>query len=273
MIAAVLQIVLCLPGFLPQEKDNPIMGVEIGEVAFGAYNPRLKGKALEFDVRVRNISKNVIKLGKQRRFSKDINLGDGTDYVFSWLLVKNKDATSEVAELTSTWLVDESSLLLYPKEKYEFTVTIAGLNLPIEDVEFTFTVSKTLFDGHASFRFVLENGKMVMGKTEKQKAEMEKEAQAARNKKIKKDHNAQVQKQIEAKTVDLKPIQERAAKLDKAYRELAKKATAADKADQFEDAKRFKEESLKGYAEWKKEKAKLDMLNAELKRLKSDIEP
>jgi hypothetical protein len=82
-----------------------------------------------------------------------------------------------------------------------------------------------------------------------------------------------IQKKITPIKESIAAIQPRVDQLDKAYREKAKKAMEADKADQFEDAKRFKAESLKGYGEWKKEKTKLDILNAELKRLTNQIEP
>ena len=45
--------------------------------------------------------------------------------------------------------------------------------------------------------------------------------------------------------------------LESAYRDAAKKSLAAEKAGQFEAAKKFKAESLKGYADWKKLKLEL----------------
>ena len=64
--------------------------------------------------------------------------------------------------------------------------------------------------------------------------------------------------EFEKKKKDLEMKKDKLKELNKSYRDAGDKSREADKADQFEEAKKWKDKSLKEYSEWKKLKAELD---------------
>ena len=67
--------------------------------------------------------------------------------------------------------------------------------------------------------------------------------------------------ELDKKEKNLQMKKEKLKELDKSYRDAGNKSRDADKADKFEEAKKWKDKSLKEYSEWKKLKAELDGKN------------
>jgi len=251
-----------------------------GEIAVSAVNPVLKNRTLEFEVRIQNVSKKVIKLAHRRLFSKDFDLNDGVAYVFSGYGVTENGEKSAVAQMRSTYLFAKRELFLGPEEDHKFHVLVEGINLPISDLVIEVSLGRRIVEGMMKFKISMGKNGLSIQPVRKPAANAEgkKEAAAPKAEDLKKkeeERQARVKplkEEREKKLAMANEISKTLVALDKAYREAAKKAMVADKADKLEDAKNYKAESLKGYAEWKKQKAKLDSLAAEIKKLANLIE-
>lgn len=252
-----------------------------GEIIVSAVNPILKNRTLEFEVRVKNGSKKVIKFARRSLFPDGFDLNDGVAYVFSGYGVTENGEKSAVAQLRSTYLVDDTEVFLGSEEEYKFQVLVEGLNLPVTDLLIEIGFGRRIAEGIMPFKVSMENGKLSIRSAPKpgEKAEQKKEVVAPKMEDLKKKEEERqarikpLKEEREKKLAKANEMQKTLVALDKAYRDAAKKAMAADKADQFDNAQKYKAESLKGYGEWKKEKAKLDDLSAEIKKLDNMIEP
>lgn len=279
MIAAVLLLVLGQAG---KPENAP---VQFKELAVSGYDPSIKGKIISFKIQVKNISNKALRFGRISTFRKGFDYNNDGNYVIAPYTMREDGKENNEIGIRTTYLIQSSSEVLYPNETMEILVEMQGCNFPVKNLSPSFIFARAIGGPEVVFimnqngkELTLENWEAQQEKkrSEEAKKNQEKEIEDKKTQERlaeKKIWNDKAQKKMIPINEAIAALKPKVDDLDKAYRELAKKATAADKADQFEDAKRFKEESLKGYAEWKKEKAKLDMLNAELKRLKNDIEP
>jgi len=251
-----------------------------GEIAVSAVNPVLKNRTLEFEVRIQNVSKKVIKLAHRRLFPDGFDLNDGVAYVFSGYDVTENGEKSAVAQMRSTYLFAERELFLGPEEDHKFQVLVEGINLPISELVIEVSLGRRIVEGMMKFKISMDKNGLSIQPVRKPaaNAEEKKEAVAPKMEDLKKKEEERqarikpLKEEREKKLAMANEISKTLVALDKAYREAAKKAMAADKADQLEDAKKYKAESLKGYAEWKKQKTRLDNLAAEIKKLDNMIE-
>lgn len=251
----------------------------------GCIDQRIENRDLVFTIAVKNISTKVITLVKTDPFAEKPQ--------FNSYGIKEDGNNSDTARTGTTYLIGpdfriiEPYKLLYPGDIYNFDVRIAGLNLPITKVEFNFTFNKRTFKPEdfllGSFLFTQVAGRLVVElrsegnaknlykpfpiqlsaeEEKKKKEDEEKENKEAEVKALRKAmdqdlKDKQVKKDAAAMQVERNEKFATLAVLDKSYRDAAKKSLAAEKADMFEAAKKFKAESLKAYADWKKLKLEL----------------
>ena len=281
MIAALLVLFLAQDAPAKPAPDKAVP-VQFPELAVVGYEPKLKGREIWFKIMVKNISPKAVRFGRMSLFPKGFEYNEDGAYVVATYSLREEGKESSVMEAGTDYLRGERSKILYPNDTMEINAALRGCNFPVKDVGATFAFAKGIGGPRALF-LINQNGKDLKIETkdvyeEEEKARNAPKEDPNKQKPISKEMAEKLAKEKAARKADIsqkiaeKKIQVEAQKnitdkADKIYRDLAKQAIAADKADQFADAKRLKADSLKGYAIWKKEKATLDDLENELQKL------
>lgn len=233
--------------------------------------------------------------------------GDSAAYTEIYTGTKENGADAETAEIFSDihGLLLSESKMIQPGQSFRNQVKIKGLNFPIRDVVLNYRIAKTLDFGTSDLIHITTKESKLVAKlvtaaqarqeaaaaeavrnqafqaqeakqaqirdnAARAKAKADWEAEAAKAKveaKAKAEANAVLQKKIDTRKIEIEDLRAKVAMLDKAHRASAKKSREADKSDDLVNMRKYKDQSMVEYAEWKATKSKLESLQEEVRKL------